>query len=291
MSQVRLSIAIVTFNSGLVVRSCLDKFNFDRYDVFVVDNNSSDDTTQIIRDEFPKVNLIALKENIGYGRANNIVLKQAKTDYVLILNPDAFMYDEDLQKAIEIMDQNPNFGLASPNTLHSNYLPEIASYREKINALKDEKKISFCDFIIGGVMFVNLKNMKKVGFFDENIFMFSEDNEISLKSIENGYKNIVMNQVLAFHLGAGSSRKSLRTIYRRFWHLGWSKSYWRRRRKSWINTKRATLRLVIVYLFEALFNLIKLNKEKVVSKFAFAMGCASHLIGLKAFDKNGKARG
>ncbi len=287
----KLSIIIVTFESSLVIRTCLEKINFKKYDVFVVDNNSQDDTTSIIKEDFPKVNLIKLNQNIGYGRANNIALRQANTDYALIINPDAFMFEKDLENAIKVMDENQNFAIASPNTFHNRYLNDLDKERKKVNKLTGKDRYTISNFIIGGVMFINMNIFRKIGFFDENIFMFSEDNEISQRSLDNGYKNVVINNSIAYHLGAGSSKKTLRTIYRRFWHLGWSKSYWKRRRKSWINVKRATLRLILIYLLESIFNIFKFNIEKVVSKFAFAMGCLAHFIGLKAFNKDGKARG
>lgn len=282
----RLSIVIVSFESAAIIADCLQKINLDKYQVFVVDNNSQDKTAKIIQEDFPQVNLIKLKQNIGYGRANNVALNQVETDYALILNPDAFMPEKDLDNVIEILDKNQNVALASPMTFHSKKQQD-----ELMAELKNQPQFVDTDFVVGGVMFMNMKNVRKIGFFDENIFMFSEDNEISMRSIDSGYKNILINNSFAFHSGAGSSKKTLRTIYRRFWHLGWSKSYWKSRRKNWISVKRSTLRLVIIYLFETIVNIFKFNKEKIVSKFAFAMGCAAHFIGLKAFNKNGKARG
>ena len=98
-NQKLLTIIITTFQSESIIKTCLENIDFDKYEVFVVDNNSSDNTVKIIEDQFPKVNLIKLEQNIGYGRANNIALKKTKTPYALILNPDAIISDDDIKKS------------------------------------------------------------------------------------------------------------------------------------------------------------------------------------------------
>ncbi|MFT6219350.1 MAG: GT2 family glycosyltransferase [Myxococcota bacterium] len=121
--------------------------------------------------------------------------------------------------------------------------------------------------------------------------MFAEDNELSDRSIRNGCKNATITSAKAFHSGGGSSKKCLRVTYRRFWHLGWSKSKYKHIKKGKLKTIRATLRLSLVYFLESIFYLIAFNFNKSVAKFAFASGCFSFLIGLKAFKKNGTPRG
>jgi GT2 family glycosyltransferase len=287
----KLTIVIVTFESSEIIKSCLEKINFDKYDAFVVDNNSQDGTTDIVSRDFPQANLIKLDQNIGFGRANNLALNKAQTDYSLILNPDAFMLEVDIDKALQILDDNKQFALASPRTLHQKDISDLKNIHQDSQKERGSEPISNTDFVVGGVMFMRMEIFKKIGFFDERIFMFCEDNEISARSIDAGYKNAIINNSIAFHVGGSSSRKSLRTTYRRFWHLGWSKSYWKSRRKSWINVKRSTLRLIILHFFEFVIYSARLNKEKAVSKIAFAAGCSASLVGLKPFKRNGAARG
>ena len=80
-----LTIIIVTFNSSEVIGKCLENLNADKYDILVVDNTSSDDTYKIVENSFPKVEIIRNNQNSGYGRANNIGLRRAKTEFALIL--------------------------------------------------------------------------------------------------------------------------------------------------------------------------------------------------------------
>lgn len=278
-----LTIIIVTFNSSQVIEQCLSHLNVVKYDIVVVDNASSDNTSQIVREKFPEVKLIQSDKNLGYGRANNIGLRQAKTEFALVLNPDAFILEESTEIALGVLKNNSKIALASPEIFHTadaeaTIVPQPGDYR-------------LANFIIGGVLFMRLEVFRKIGFFDEDFFMFAEDNELSDRATQNGYQIVLINNAKAFHSGAGSSKKSLRNTYRRFWHLGWSKSKYKQTKKGKLQTIRATARLSLVYFCEGIFYFLIGNINKSVSKFAFSSGCSSFLIGLKAFKKNGTPRG
>ncbi len=280
-----LTIIIVTFNSAEIISQCLSHLNAIKYEVVVVDNSSSDNTAKIVAEQFPQVKFIQSGGNLGYGRANNIGLRQAKTEFALVLNPDAFMFEKDIETSLTLLKNNPDIALASPRVSKvykdgdENVLP-IA---------KNEYDIS--NFIVGGVLFMRMAVFRKIGFFDEEYFMFAEDNEISDRSIKNGYKNVIINIAKAFHSGGGSSTRNLRNTYRRFWHLGWSKSKYKQNKKGKLSAMRATIRLSIVYFCEGIFYFLIGNRSKSVSKFAFSSGCFSFLIGLKSFRKDGTPRG
>ena len=283
MNNKELTIIIVTFNSAEIIENCLNSFDISKYDVFIVDNNSSDKTVEIIRSSFEFVKIIENSKNLGFGRANNIALNQAQTQFALILNPDAQIRDIDIEISLKHLKNNPQIALASPNTLSEENFENVEKYKN------DE--IIFCNFVVGGIMFMNLENVRKFGFFDEQFFMFAEDSEICDNSILNGFKNAIFNDAFALHIGGTSSTKTLRTHYRRFWHLGWSKTKYKQKRKKTFNFIRSTLRIFILYFCEGIFYFLLRNKEKSIQKFAFCFGSFACLIGMKAFDKNNNPRG
>lgn len=288
MSEIKnnkeLSIIIVTFNSSSVIFDCLKSFNSNNYNIFVVDNASDDNTLEIVKNNFPTVKIIANSKNLGFGRANNMALKQIETPFALILNPDTLIFDDDIEIALNNLKNNPQIALASPLTVGS---------KEEFDIQKKllKKSINYVDFIVGGITFMNIENVKKFGFFNEKYFLFAEDSEISDNSIKNGFKNAIFQDALVIHFGAKSSAKNLKNTYRRFWHLGWSKSEYKKGRKNKFNFIRSTLRLSIFYFCEGIFYFLRNNKEKSISKFAFCFGCFANLIGLNAFDKNDNPRG
>jgi len=283
MNNRDLTIIIVTFNSAEIIDKCLKSFDNSKYDVFVIDNNSSDNTIEIVKNSFGLVKVIENSKNLGFGRANNIGLNQAQTPFALVLNPDAQIRDIDIEICLNHLKNNPQIALASPNTLSSDSFED-----EKIT---HKEKITYCDFVVGGIMFMNLENVKKIGFFDEQFFMFAEDSIISDNSISAGFKNAIFNDAFALHIGGKSSTKTLKTHYRRFWHLGWSKTKYKQKRKNKFNFYRSTLRIILIYFCQGIFYFLSRNKEKSVQKFAFCFGSFASLIGMKAFDKNDNPRG
>ena len=294
-SQKNLTIIIVTFNSSLVIESCLSKLNTKKYDVVVVDNASTDNTIQIVENSFPEVIIIKLDQNIGYGRANNIALKKAETDFALILNPDAFINENDIEKILFQIQKETKIALAAPLLL--NHYPALQSDIEnqlkvvESNLLEKFDEFFSVKYIIGAVLFLKMNIFRKIGFFDENIFLYYEDDEISWRAVKSGYIAAIIPDVYGFHIGQGSSGGKLRNVYKRFWHRSLSKLYWKQKQKGRFAAIKSSIRLIIVFLLKSLFYSFTFNSRKTVANFASCCGSFSFLIGLRAFDKNGKARG
>ncbi len=294
MKDSKLSIIIVTFESSAVIRSCLEKINFKKYNVFVVDNNSQDETTKIIQDNFPKVNLIKLNQNIGYGRANNAALQKVKTDYALILNPDAFIFEQDIDVIIKSMDKNDDYALGAPLLLENYPKQDVDIKRQKEIVLKNlitkiDKNYSV-KYVIGAIVFLKMSIFNKIGFYDNDTFMFYEDDEICYRVVKNNYKCIIFSNNYGFHIGGGSSNKTFRNIYKRNLHMYLSKLRWKRKRVGYLTALKSSLRLMILNIILGLFNLL-FNHQKLAKNLGFISGIFCFLFNLKPFKKNGEARG
>ena len=291
----QLSIIIVTFNSSKVIEKCLSNLNQNIHNVIVVDNASTDNTIQIITQKFPQIKIIKNNKNIGYGRGNNIALKQIKTDFALILNPDAFIFEEDIEKIITLMTKNPQIALAAPLLLtHYPILEEDKNQQLQIvkkNLIKKFDEYLSVKYLIGAILFLNMNIFRKIGFFDERIFLYYEDDEISWRSIKNGYKAVILPQAQGFHIGSNSSGNKLRDIYRRFWHRALSKLYWKQKQKGRLIAIKSAIRLVAIFLLKSIFYATIFNPKESIANLASCCGSISFLIGLTAFDKNDNPRG
>lgn len=110
----KLSIVIVDWNTRDMLRACLRSFaQFAptcRFEIIVVDNASGDRSAEMVRTEFPDVVLVALPTNTGYARGNNHGFEQARGEFILALNPDTELIDHSLDRAIRILEENPQFG-------------------------------------------------------------------------------------------------------------------------------------------------------------------------------------
>lgn len=110
-----LSAIIVTWNSARFVRGCLDSLINEvseiRSEIIVVDNDSPDDTAEIVESGYPGVRLIRNRENLGFGAANNQGIRLSKGEFVLVLNPDTVVHPGALKKMLRFLRDNPPVGM------------------------------------------------------------------------------------------------------------------------------------------------------------------------------------
>src|SRR5438045_676650 len=111
-----ISVIIVNYNVREFLRGALESvrrslaFGGLTGEVFVVDNASRDGSAEMVAQEFPEVKLFALHENLGFGKANNLAMREAKGDYILILNPDTITGEDTLRVMIDFMKARPKAG-------------------------------------------------------------------------------------------------------------------------------------------------------------------------------------
>ena len=115
----KVVVVIVTYNGMKWYRDCFDSLRNSSIalDIIVVDNNSSDETVDFIRNNYPEICLVENKKNLGFGQANNIGFNYAiekKADYVFLLNQDAWIKTNTIYGLVELMQKQPEYGILSP---------------------------------------------------------------------------------------------------------------------------------------------------------------------------------
>ena len=290
-----LSIIIVTYNSSKVILKALEKINFQKYEVIVVDNASQDNTVELVKKNFSSVKIIQNNKNLGYGRANNVALSQINSPLALILNPDAFIDEENLEKLINTISNNPKIAICAPLLL--NFYPaqkdDIIQETKVINSnlINDFADYKSVKYIIGACMILKMAVFQKIGFFDNKIFLYYEDDEICDRAIKNNYHCAINLNAQAFHIGHASSGNSWRLIYRRNWHRSLSKFYWKEKQKSFKKSYYSALKLLFSYFFQAIFHLILLQFQQFAKYSGCCFGTLAYLMRKSAFDKNDNPRG
>lgn len=295
-----LTIIILTYNSQGIILDSLQKLDCEKYKIVVVDNASSDDTMKLIKENFPQITVIQNQKNLGFGRANNIALRKVETDFALILNPDAFISCQDIEKIILVLQKNPQIALAAPLLYNCSYdrknkkisNEKVCEIAQK-NLLKDCGEFFSSKFITAACMFVNMNILRKIGFFDENFFMYCEDNELNKRVKKSGFEIATIKETKFLHLGgesSSSSKKNDASAYFIEWHrLGWSKIYYTKAiHGNFVGSLKA-LRKIITLLPKIFFTFIKGEKINLRDKAALS-GSFACLIGLQAFDKNDNPR-
>jgi len=234
----KLSIIIVNYNVEHFLEQCLTSVRKAsrklETEVFVVDNNSVDGSLEMVHEKFPDVQLIANKKNQGFAKANNQAIRQAKGEYILLLNPDTVVEDDTFNKVISFMDTHSDAGGLGVKMLDGSgkFLPESkrglptpATAFYKIFGLSalfphskrfskyhlgflNENETHKVDILAGAFMLLRKSVLEKIGLLDEDFFMYGEDIDLSYRITKAGYSNYYFPETRIIHYKGESTKKS-----------------------------------------------------------------------------------
>lgn len=217
-----LSFIIVNYNTKELLRSCLEsvfqKTKGIDLDVFVADNNSSDGSQEMLKNEFPRVKTIANKENLGFAKANNLAIKKSQGNYIFLLNPDTIVLDENIKEVIDFMEKNPEIGAVGPLVLNKDrtmqkqckrgwptfwnaftyysglwkLFPQNKWWKRKFGGYflleKPNDRICEVDCLSGAAMILRSQALEQAGLMPEDYVMYWEDIELCFKIKKSGWK-------------------------------------------------------------------------------------------------------
>ena len=225
----KLTIAILNFNSGEYLSKCLDSIKNvkDEADITVVaiDNDSSDDSFIKAKEQFKDVKFIQNPENVGFSKGYNQTLKEAKGEYILLLNPDCLLEKGVIKKTIQDLDDvlnNKKVGAVTCKIILSNGKIDLTAHRgfptpwasllyalgdDSLYHLKDKltDEIHEVDSITGAFFMTKKSILEEVGYLDERFFLYGEDIDLSMRIKNKGYKIIYDPTVKITHYKGISS--------------------------------------------------------------------------------------
>lgn len=252
------TIISVTFNSA----HCISKLRFlnEISDVIFVDNASSDDTCQVIAAELPNAKIIVNKTNKGFGAANNLALNHVVTPFALLLNPDCVTTKAEIEKLLRAADTFPDAAIIAPHLNRKDGSIEV-SYRwphtHWMSHGPQAEGPCCVGFACGAALLLNMHLMRKIGFFDENFFLYYEDEDLCQR-VFNHKKQIILipdAQVTHFSRGSVKGKNPLKAEYIRGYHHVQSKLIFEHKHisaASAASLRRKTLMLAILTLLPRL---------------------------------------
>jgi N-acetylglucosaminyl-diphospho-decaprenol L-rhamnosyltransferase len=269
MAVPALDIVIVSYRCRQLLHDCLTSLRQHPAGrgthVFVVDNASNDGTPDMVRREFPEVDLIALAENTGFAAANNLAIRRGESEYVLALNPDTRLTADALDRLIELMDRRPEIGICGPRLeLEDGTFDHAArrSFPTPLSALGHFTGIGRragaparlaayrapdvdagpVDAVNGAFMLMRRAALEEVGLFDEGYWMYMEDLDLCYRFKQAGWITWYEPRVTVIHVKAGSSGTNRKARLNYAFHYGMFRFY----RKHYARDRR-TLVNVAVY--------------------------------------------
>jgi len=224
----QLSVIILNYNVRyfleLCLKSVLEATKLIEAEIIVVDNNSQDDSCEMIKRLFPNVILIENKENFGFSRGNNIAAKQAKGEYVCILNPDTVVAEDTFTELLDFSVKQKNLGIVGCRLIDGTgrFLPEskrnvptpLVSLQKMFGISKtyyanhlNKNEIGKADIFVGAFMLMKRSVYNHVKGFDEDYFMYGDDIDLSYKVLKAGFKNYYFGQNTIIHYKGESTLK------------------------------------------------------------------------------------
>ncbi|MGN7821876.1 glycosyltransferase family 2 protein [Chitinophaga sp. 22536] len=238
-----VSIIIVNYNTATLLKACLESIYSTlsgiEYEVIVVDNDSRDNSREMVRAGFPQVVLIESGDNIGFGRANNLGSKAAQGKYLFFLNSDTLCMNNAVKILADYMDADERIAIAGGNLYTADHKPAISFCQQMpgltsdidyllggmISKLKFGKNIIYNyseaplqieGYISGADMMIRKAVFDEVGGFDPEFFMYYEETELTWRVRKKGYKIVSVPAAKIIHLEGGSEQMKERTALRSF---------------------------------------------------------------------------
>jgi GT2 family glycosyltransferase len=278
----RITVVLVTRNSAAILPSSLGSLARARR-IILIDAMSTDDTIAVARNCHPAVEVISLTEDRGLGAATNQGFALADTEYVLNINPDTRMPDGCVEQLARTGDANTNAAALAPVLTNANGdvdLSVMGPGERHHRAMTVTPEGPFCTwFQTGAVLLWRLSAFRDIGGFDENIFLYNEDTDLSLRAMQKGYPLIVDPAARGDHFGGHSDELTLKSRIRRDKNMMWGHLNFERKYAGPEDADRTARDAVRTCCSEALKGFFSLRPKKFLTNVAKARAAYSFLKG------------
>jgi GT2 family glycosyltransferase len=233
-----IAVIIVNWNAREDLRRCLESLYATplpelAYEVWVVDNASSDGSGEMVAAAFPQVHLVVNSQNVGFSKANNQAIAQTNSRYVFLLNSDAFIHPGALDQLLAYADAHPSAGILGPqvrntdstlqfscrrfpglgagffrNTYLGRLFPHNKFSRDYLMHDLDHNHDHPVDWVSGCAMLLRRELIDKIGALDERFYMYCEDVDICQRAWEAGYQVVYAPDAVVTHAIGRSSDKN-----------------------------------------------------------------------------------
>lgn len=241
----KVSVIIVNYNVKKILAECIESCKLAlqkiHSEIIIVDNCSTDGSQEYIQKLYPEVIWIQNQKNAGFSKANNKGIKQAKGEFILILNPDTLVSENLFKNIIPFAENSEKFGILgvrlvdATGVFHPESKRNIPNLKNTFDKLfsnlnifrKNKKSINYyntslkeydcgkVEILTGAFMFTRKSDFLKLGGFDEKYFMYGEDIDLSYTYLRHGFSNYYFGKETVVHYKGESTIKN-KEYYKRF---------------------------------------------------------------------------
>ena len=299
MQEPSVEVIILHHNGTENIDNCLKsvvKSDYQNFSITVVDNNSADDSPKQIKKNYPKLNFIQNKENLGYAGGNNAALRVAKAKYSVLLNDDTIVEPNWLGEMVKMMESDEKIATCQPKVLsmrNKGFFDNCAAgcfldkygypiYRGRVFEVAEEDKGQYdyaCEIFVsvGVCMMIRNSCLKKSGLLDEDFHIYFEEFDLCWRLRLLGYIHMSVPNAKIFHIGGVTyKKKSYRWSYlnHRNSITVLIKNY-----SGWSLAKRLPVRILLEIISMAMF-LARLDFERALANFMALLWIFAHPLKL-----------
>ena len=239
----KLSVVIVNYNVKNYVEQCLLSLHKAlegiEAEVLLVDNHSVDGSVEYLREHFDWVRIVASRHNLGFARANNLAIRMSHGEYVLLLNPDTIVAEPTLREALAWMDGHADTGSLGVRMLNAcgesaresrrgvptpmvafwkmiglcERMPAHHRFGHYYMGYLDWNTPAAIEVVSGAFCMLRREALDKVGFLDEDFFMYGEDIDLSYRVLKGGYRNYYLPSLILHYKGESTQKSSFRYVH------------------------------------------------------------------------------
>ncbi len=240
MEKALFSIIIVNWNTAELLRNCLQSIPSTnpagRYEIIVIDNASSDDSVAMIKREFPEIQLIENRENLGFARATNLGIRASHGEIILLLNSDAELKSDHIFDQVErFLNDHADVGIVGVSLIFPDGAPQASGGKFVSNWELFKQQVLFTDsplfhrikgqitaatsdrfypidYVTGACLFVRRQVLDAIGLLNEHFYMYGEDMELCYRAKQHGWRSVVLPSLQAIHWKSQSTKQNLDQI-------------------------------------------------------------------------------
>ena len=280
-----VTVLTVTHNSENVIKKFLKSLDRN-LKLVVVDNESKDQTRAILKKQINKsITLIFNDKGLGFGKAANIGLRTIKTDYVMLINPDARIDLVSISKLYKKARVYQNAAILAP--LHRNNNGEIHApvrpffFNRQNDVLNLNNLFGDCsvEYLSGALMFLDRTKIEKIGFFDENFFLYYEDDDLCIKSRKHGFENILVSKVIIDHFAGGSiGPPTIFNQWEKHFHMSFSRCYIEKKYFGKFKSIKISVYIILKSFIKFWGHVLILQLNKTLKDMASLYGALSYML-------------
>ena len=280
LSLNNLTFIIVTFKSDHIINECIKSLPKDS-NIIVIENSNDRELKKKLELKYSKINVIT-QENSGMGSANNKGIKLCKTDYAFVINPDVKFYENTMQELIALSSKYNDYSILAPISDDTKY----PNYKIKNKKIKnDDPDFLNVDSVDGYAMLINKKKFSDNIYFDENFFLYLENDDLCLRKKKENNKIYIAKKAKIHHLGGKSHsiNHEKEIEFSRNWHWMWSKFYFNKKHYGYPKALLKSLPMLITSIIKFFYYFLICNKFKRKIYVMRFLGLINSMFGKKSW--------